>query len=313
MKKILTILFICVGMSAFGQELEPITTTNLRVIINRINTLQTLIGSGGGNGVTEQWVRDEISDSISAIFDEGLYIDDYLEGFEPALGDPASNGHILSSTTTGVRSWIAPPAGGTMTWPSAAGIPIYSGSQSWGTSITNNSANWDAAYGWGNHSGAGYYVGTDATIRQLLSTTATGLTYTNTTGVLSLTNGYTIPQTTSTTNWNTAYNWGNHKVLDINTQTSATYTLVLADAHRLVIRNNSSANTVTVPTNTSVAFPVGTQITVVQTGTGTTSIAAAGGVTINSADGALDLRVQYSACSLVKTAINTWLLIGDIE
>lgn len=106
---------------------------------------------------------------------------------------------------------------------------------------------------------------------------------------------------------------GNHKVLDINTQTSATYTLVLADAHRLVIRSNSSANTVTVPTNTSVAFPVGTQITVVQTGTGTTSIAAAGGVTINSADDATALRVRYSACSLVKIDTNIWLLIGDIE
>ena len=48
MKKILTILFICVGLNAFSQELDPITTTNLRVIINRINTLQGLIGSGGG-------------------------------------------------------------------------------------------------------------------------------------------------------------------------------------------------------------------------------------------------------------------------
>lgn len=252
MKKILTILSICVGMSAFGQELEPITTTNLRVIINRINTLQTLIGSGGGNGVTEQWVRDEISDSISAIFEEGMYIDAYLEGYEPALGNPASNGHILSSTTAGVRSWIAPPAGGTMIYP-GAGIPISTGA-AWETSITNNSAN-----------------------------------------------------------WNTAYGWGDHKVMDINTQTGSAYTLVLADAHRLVIRNNSSANTVTVPTNTSVAFPVGTQITVVQTGTGTTSIAAAGGVTINSADDATALRVRYSACSLVKIDTNIWLLIGDIE
>jgi|GEM_PF-3006940 len=112
---------------------------------------------------------------------------------------------------------------------------------------------------------------------------------------------------------NTLQGWGNHKVLDINTQTSATYTLVLADAHRLVIRSNSSANTVTVPTNTSVAFPVGTQITVVQTGTGTTSIAAAEGVTINSADDATALRVRYSACSLVKIDTNIWLLIGDIE
>jgi hypothetical protein len=43
-----------------------------------------------------------------------------------------------------------------------------------------------------------------------LSSTATGLTYTNTTGVFSLTSGYSIPATASQSNWNTAYGWGNH-------------------------------------------------------------------------------------------------------
>lgn len=43
-----------------------------------------------------------------------------------------------------------------------------------------------------------------------LSSTATGLTYTNTTGVFSLTSGYEIPKTASTSNWQTAYGWGNH-------------------------------------------------------------------------------------------------------
>ncbi len=45
-----------------------------------------------------------------------------------------------------------------------------------------------------------------------LSSTATGLTYTNTTGAFSLTTNYNIPLTASTTNWQTAYNWGDHSV-----------------------------------------------------------------------------------------------------
>ena len=249
MKKIFVILFACIGLNAFGQGLEPITTTNLRVIMSKINELQGLVGTGG---LSQQQVSNIVKDSIDAVIDRGIDLDQELQNYEPSLGNPASNGYVLSSTTAGVRSWIAPAQGGTMIYP-GSGIPISTGT-AWGASITNNSAN-----------------------------------------------------------WNTAYGWGDHKVMDINTQTGSAYTLVLADAHRLVIRNNSSANTVTVPTNTSVAFPVGTQITVVQTGTGTTSIAAAGGVTINSADDATALRVRYSACSLVKIDTNIWLLIGDIE
>jgi hypothetical protein len=73
------------------------------------------------------------------------------------------------------------------------------------SAITDNSANWNTAYGWGNHASAGYFVGTSSTIRALLSSSATGLTYTNTTGVFTLTSGYVIPTTTEETNWNSAY------------------------------------------------------------------------------------------------------------
>lgn len=65
---------------------------------------------------------------------------------EPALGNPPANGYVLSSTTTGVRSWIANGSGGSMTWPTSAGIAVYSGASSWGTSITDNSSNWNTAY-----------------------------------------------------------------------------------------------------------------------------------------------------------------------
>ena len=74
--------------------------------------------------------------------------------------------------------------------------------------------------------------------------------------------------------------------------------------------NNASANTLTVPPNSSVAFPVGTSLLVVQTGAGQTTIAAGSGVTINSTPG-LKLRDRWSAATLVKRATDTWLLIGD--
>lgn len=98
--------------------------------------------------------------------------------------------------------------------------------------------------------------------------------------------------------------------VSISAQT-ASYTLVLADAGKLVEVSNASANTLTIPTNASVAFPVGTTILVVQTGAGQTTIAEASGVTVNGTPG-LKLRAQWSAATLIKRATNTWLVMGDV-
>lgn len=98
----------------------------------------------------------------------------------------------------------------------------------------------------------------------------------------------------------------------ISSQTSS-YTLVADDAGKAVEVNASGATNVTIPTNASVAFPIGTVIEVVQLGAGRVTIAAAGGVTLQAADGALTTRVQYSAVSLRKRATNTWLIVGDLE
>lgn len=98
-----------------------------------------------------------------------------------------------------------------------------------------------------------------------------------------------------------------------NAQTGTSYTLGLTDEFKIVTMTNSSANTVTIPPNVTAAFPIGSQITIVQMGAGETSIVPGSGVTLYSADNDRDLRVIYSSCTLLKTAINTWLLIGDIE
>jgi hypothetical protein len=97
----------------------------------------------------------------------------------------------------------------------------------------------------------------------------------------------------------------------INAQTGASYTTVLGDASKLVTMSNGSANTLTIPTNASVAYPVGTKIDIASVGAGQTTIAGAGGVTINSTP-TLKLRTQYSAATCIKTATDTWLLVGDL-
>lgn len=100
-------------------------------------------------------------------------------------------------------------------------------------------------------------------------------------------------------------------LLAFNTPT-ASYTLVIADSNKVILQNVSSANTITVPPNSSVALPIGIQIPVVQYGAGQTSFVAGAGVTLSTPDGALKLRVQYSAATLIKTGINSWILMGDI-
>lgn len=99
--------------------------------------------------------------------------------------------------------------------------------------------------------------------------------------------------------------------LSINTQT-ASYTLVSGDAEKYVRMNVGSANNLTVPPNSSVAFPTGTQVHVRQAGAGQTTVVAGSGVTINTPE-TLKLRKQQSTATLVKVATDTWELMGDLE
>jgi hypothetical protein len=105
--------------------------------------------------------------------------------------------------------------------------------------------------------------------------------------------------------------WTNPATLAINAQTGTTYTLVLADAGKLLTHSNAAAITVTVPANSTVAFPIGTQITLIQIGAGKVTVAA-GGTAVVNATPSLGARAQYSAMTLVKTATDQWYLMGDL-
>jgi hypothetical protein len=98
--------------------------------------------------------------------------------------------------------------------------------------------------------------------------------------------------------------------VSINAQV-ASYTAVLSDRDKLVEINNASANTFTIPLNSSVAFPIGSTINIVQTGAGQTTITPTGGVTINNTPG-LKLRTQWSTATLIKRGTDTWLAFGDL-
>ena len=92
------------------------------------------------------------------------------------------------------------------------------------------------------------------------------------------------------------------------------YALVLADKNKFIKMNvTSTANTVTVPTNASAAFPVGSQIHIIQYGSGKTQVVGVSGtVTIYATPGTY-LRAQYSSATLLKCDTNMWLLMGDLS
>jgi len=104
--------------------------------------------------------------------------------------------------------------------------------------------------------------------------------------------------------------------LTLNAQTGTTYTFVLTDnRNKLITASNASAQTYTIPTNASVAFPIGSTINIIQIGAGQVTIQGNGGVTVASTGAtstAPKLRVQYSAATLIKVGTDSWYVVGDI-
>ena len=98
----------------------------------------------------------------------------------------------------------------------------------------------------------------------------------------------------------------------IITDATTTRTLALTDSGAYIRCTSASATTVTVPPNSSVAFPTGTEVNVRAAGAGQVTIAQGVGVTINSAE-TLKLRKQGSTGTIKKVATDTWDLMGDLE
>lgn len=136
---------------------------------------------------------------------------------------------------------------------------------------------------------------------------STAQTFTNKTLTSPTINGATIATSTLTS----------PKVnLGINTQTGTTYTTVLDDNGKLITLSNASSITLTIPPNSSVAYPVGAQLNLAQLGAGQVTFAGGSGVTIVSTGGTANapkLRAQYSTATAVQTSTDNWLVMGDIS
>jgi len=99
---------------------------------------------------------------------------------------------------------------------------------------------------------------------------------------------------------------------EVNAQTGTSYTLVLTDAFKTVTSSNGSAQTITIPPNSSVAFSVGDRIDIMMLGSGTTTVTGGSGVTLNGVStGSGAISAQFAAVSCIKLATNTWVLMGN--
>lgn len=170
---------------------------------------------------------------------------------------------------------------------------------------SEHNANWDAISAFVNALSAGSNFDTGAistaTIADGSVTTAKlGTSLTLTTPALGV-----ATATSLTVSGNIVYHTG-------TSAQTATYTLSLSDDSKIVEISSATAVNLNVPLNSTVAFPIGTSITILQTGAGQITVVPVSGVTINAQPG-LKLRTQWAAATLLKRAENTWVLLGDLS
>ena len=104
-----------------------------------------------------------------------------------------------------------------------------------------------------------------------------------------------------------------NNLVGFNSQTGTSYTLVVGDKDKMVQASNANTITVTVPPS---VFSANDQVHVVQSGAGQITFSQGSGVTITSTGGtasAPKTRAQYSAATVICTASNTFLIVGDLS
>lgn len=115
----------------------------------------------------------------------------------------------------------------------------------------------------------------------------------------------------------TAASYNSLVAFTVSTANTSDYTAVLADAYQVLeVMNKGTAIAFKIPTDASVAFPVGTALTVLNIGAGLCTISAVtpGTTTVLSAGAvaASPTLAQYKTAVCIKTAANTWYVTGGI-
>lgn len=214
---------------------------------------------------------------------------------------PNNGDYLVYNSTTQTFQWVAAPSGGATnlsTTTSATNVVVVSD--------TGNDATIAAA----TTSAAGVMTAADKTKLDAISSGATA----NQTDTYLLNRAnHTGTQAISTvTNLQTSLDAKADLAYTFNNQTGTAYTLVASDAGKFLTLTNTSPVTLTVPTNASVAFPLGTRIYMSQLGTGQVTVMPAAGVTVNAVPGR-NIAAQFGGAELVKYATDTWLLVGHLS
>lgn len=108
--------------------------------------------------------------------------------------------------------------------------------------------------------------------------------------------------------------WANGFQQTLNSQSGTTYTFVLADCYGKTVQfTNGSSITATIPPNSSVAYPVGSVINIMQWGAGTVTVAAGAGVTLRGDGSKFKTNAQYAIATLMKMATDEWVMFGNVK
>lgn len=99
-------------------------------------------------------------------------------------------------------------------------------------------------------------------------------------------------------------------IMEFNAQTGTSYTLAESDWGKLITMSNTSANSLYVPLNSSVALPVGYIVAIQMINTGVTTIDGSSSITINGVSGGNCVMTRWQFVTLVKTATDTWSATG---
>jgi hypothetical protein len=94
----------------------------------------------------------------------------------------------------------------------------------------------------------------------------------------------------------------------VNVQTGTSYTLTLDDLGKTIEVNSAVASTITIPPNSTTAYPIGTVISIIQIGSGAVTLAAGSGVTIDIASSASATLTRYATSRIRKRATDEWIL-----
>ena len=220
----------------------------------------------------------------------------------------------FTSASASIFFQFATPASGDIEGVTA-GTGISGGGSSGTVTITNSmataiDAKGDLVVGTGDDTFSRLAAGTDTYILSANSAEATGLQWiANDTGDIT---GITTGTDSGLSGGATSGTVTLRQKLEFDAETGTTYTLVAGNLNQLVTLNNASAITLTVPPS---VFSAGDVINIAQIGAGQVTLAEGAGVTITSTGATADapeLRAQYSAASIICTAADAFLVVGDI-